>query len=181
MDQNEGQDSVFSTQGEEAESPPPEETVTEGTVSLRWQREEGRRISRRKTMAGRYTRTPTPTPYRVSAMPNTLAGARGESDSDDGAEVSKTSWTAQRQHKAATGRPDIQIDQLNQQLGAPPGAGVLAGGPLNAALMPRRQILSPVRVGPSRQTNPTNFELYPMFTLLQQSLAAPTPCTTARS
>ena len=34
-------------------------------------------------------RTPTPTPHRVSAMPNTVAGARGESDSDDGAEVSE--------------------------------------------------------------------------------------------
>ena len=66
-------------------------------------------------------------------------------------------------------------------MGALPGSGVLAGGPPNAASTPRRQILSLVRVGPSRQTNPTNFELYPTFTLLQQSLAAPTPCATARS
>ena len=34
MDQNEGQDSVFSIQGEEAESPPPEGTVTESVASL---------------------------------------------------------------------------------------------------------------------------------------------------
>ena len=47
-------------------------------------------------------------------MPNAVAGARGESDSDDGAEVSGTSWTAQRQHEVATRQPDIQIDQLIQ-------------------------------------------------------------------
>ena len=94
MDPTEGQDSVFLTQGEEAEGPPPEGTVTEGVASLRWQHEEGGRISRYKTAAGRHTRTPTPTPHRVSAMPNTVAGTRRDSDSDDSVEASGTSRTA---------------------------------------------------------------------------------------
>ena len=53
-------------------------------------------MSQRKTAAGRHMRILTPIPHRVSAMPNTMAGARGKSDSDDGAEVSRTSRTAQR-------------------------------------------------------------------------------------
>ena len=57
-------------------------------------------------------------------MPNTVAGARGESDSDDSAEVSGTSRTVQRQYEAVTGQPDIQIDQTNQQVRAPPESGV---------------------------------------------------------
>ena len=65
-------------------------------------------MSRRETAAERHTRTPRPTPYRVSAMPNTVAGARGDSDSDNGAETSGTARPVQRQHEAATtGRPDI--------------------------------------------------------------------------
>ena len=65
-------------------------------------------MSQHETAAGRHTRTPTPTPHRVSAMPNTVAGGRGDSDSDDGTETSGTVRPAQRQHEAATtGRPDI--------------------------------------------------------------------------
>ena len=89
---------------------------TEGITMMRWEREDGGRMSRRETTIGRRTRTPTPIPHRVSAMPNAAAGARGDSDSDDGAEVGGTARQTQRPIETATGRPDTLLDQQNQQL-----------------------------------------------------------------
>ena len=119
------------------------------------------------------TRTPTPTPHRVSAMPNTMAGAPNDSDSEGGEETGGArrlsrvqSETPQEGYPANT----LSSSGKNQQMGAPPGTGVLPGGSSHAASTPRRQLLSPLSVGQPRPSPP---DLYPSFSLLQQSQSAP--------
>ena len=83
---------------------------------LRWQREDGGRMSRREMVAGRRTRTPTPTPHRVSAMPNAAAGIRGDTDSEEEAILGgMTRLPQQRQNGAATGRLDTQMIETTNQ------------------------------------------------------------------
>ena len=61
----------------------------EGLNTLRWQREESGRMSSQEVTGGLRTRTPTPTPHRVSAMPNMMAGAPNDSDSEGGEETGR--------------------------------------------------------------------------------------------
>ena len=58
----------------------------EGLNTLRWQCEESRQMSSREIAGGRRTCTPMPTPHRVSAIPNMMAGAPNDSDSEGGGE-----------------------------------------------------------------------------------------------
>ena len=81
------------SQGEEVESNRLGIEAAEELASMRWQREDGGRISRRET--GR--RTPTPTPHRVTAMPGAVAGQAGDSDDDEeGGDASGTARRPQR-------------------------------------------------------------------------------------
>ena len=83
MEHGDDTNHVFPSQGEGTEGNQSDRTTTEGVTSLRWQREEGGRMSRHEMVTGRRTRTPTPMPHRVSAMPNTAAGIRRDSDSEE--------------------------------------------------------------------------------------------------
>ena len=83
MEHRDELNNVAPSQGDNADRAPSEIAEQEGLHAIRWQREEGGRMSRRETTGGRRTRTPTPTPHRVSAMPNTMGGAQGDSESDD--------------------------------------------------------------------------------------------------
>ena len=79
MEPTDEQGLQFPSQGEEVESRRLGIEAVEELASMRWQREDGRRISCRDI--GR--RTLTPTPHRVTAMPGVVAGQAGDSDDDE--------------------------------------------------------------------------------------------------
>ena len=93
MEPTDEQGLQFPSQGEEVESNRLSIEAAEELASIRWQREDGRRISHRET--GR--RIPTPTPHRVTAMPGAVAGQAGDSDEDEeGGDASGTARRPQR-------------------------------------------------------------------------------------
>ena len=103
MEHGDDNNHVFPSQSEGTEGNQSDRTTTEGVTSLRWQREEGGRMSRHEMVTGRRTRTPTPTPHRVSAMPNTTVGIRRDSDSEEeGAPPRQGQQQQQWQNEAAT-------------------------------------------------------------------------------
>ena len=107
-----------------------------------------------------------PTPHQVSAMPNMMAGTPNDSDSEGGEETGRARRPSRVQSEILyEGYPANMLTGSikNQQMGAPPGAGVLTGGPSYAASTPRRQLLSPLSVGQPRPSPP---DLYPIFSLL---------------
>jgi len=97
MDRGDEINQAFPSQGDRTEGSQSDNAATEGVTMLRWQREEGGRMSRRETSGGRRTRTPTPTPHRVSAMPNATVGIRRDSDSEeDGTRQNQTQGQQQQ-------------------------------------------------------------------------------------
>ena len=60
-------------------------------------------MSHYETVVSRQTYIPTLISYRVLAMPNVAADAHGDSDSEDRAEISRSTRHLQRPVKTATG------------------------------------------------------------------------------
>ena len=172
MEPTDEQGLQFPSQAEEVESNRLGIEAAEELASMRWQREDGGRISRQDI--GR--RIPTLTPHRVTAMPGAVAGQAGDSDDDEeGGDASgiarrpRRTSIATREERSAQQEIEIQ----NQQVGAPPGAGVLLGGPMltipHSTTSTSRQFLSSSSADQPRQPPP---DLYPVLTPLQQSASA---------
>ena len=89
----------------------------EGLHAMRWQREEGGRMSLREATGRRRTRTPMLMLYRVLAMPNTMGGAQGDSESDDGGAEGGAARQFKRQSETPReGHPaTVLTGTMNQQ------------------------------------------------------------------
>ena len=165
MEPTDNASNVLPSRDEGSDGGQSEREQAEGLASLQWQREEGGRMSRRET--GR--RTPMSTPHRLTTLQEAAARAREDSDDDEGRDVEG----ALRRIRRATETeepPAIQTETTNQQVGAPPGSGVLTGGPAGAnQTTPRHQLLSPFSVGQPQQP-PTD---YMPFTPLQLPAGRP--------
>ena len=168
MEPTDSNDNVPLSRDECGDETHTEREQAEGLASLQWQREEGGRMSRRET--GR--RTPTSTPHRLAALQEATARAGEDSDDDERRDVEGALRRIRRAATEAEEQPVIPTENSNQQMGAPPGAGVPTGslaGANQASTTPRRQLLSPFSVGQPQQP-PTD---YMPFTPLQQPAGRP--------
>ena len=105
MEHRDELDNVAPSQGDNAERVPSEGGDQEGINAMRWQREEEGRMSLREAARRKKDRMPTPILHRVTAMPNMMAGAQGDSESEDGGAEGGTARQFRRSSETREGHP----------------------------------------------------------------------------
>ena len=161
MEPTDSVSNVLPSRDEGSDGGQSEREQAEGLASLQWQREEGGKMSRREMGY----RTLMSMPHRLTTLQEAAARAREDSDDDEGRDIEGALRCIRRVVEVEE-PPAIQIEITNQQVGAPPGTGVLIGGSAGAnqaSTTPCHQLLSPFSIGQPQQP-PTD---YMPFTPLQ--------------